>query len=62
MYQFLKDERGTAAVEYSLFVSLIGLVMTGALYAVGVNLFEEFLVISGKLPSVVISEDVSRAF
>ena len=62
MYQFLQDESGSAAVEYSLFVSLIGLVMTGTLYAVGVNLFEEFSIISGKLPSVVISEDLTKRF
>ncbi len=35
MYQFLQDERGIAAIEYSLFISLIGLVVAGGLYIIG---------------------------
>ena len=60
MYQFLRDESGTAAMEYSLFVSLIGLVVTGAFLAVGVNLFDAFSSISDKLPSVVLSVDLQE--
>jgi|GEM_PF-1874373 len=57
MYQFLQDERGTAAIEYSLFISLIGLVIAVGLQAVGANLFEVFSTVSGELTSVQVIED-----
>jgi Flp pilus assembly pilin Flp len=47
MYQFFQDEQGTAAIEYSLFISLIGLVMAGALHLLGVNLVDAFSSVSG---------------
>lgn len=57
MYQFLQDERGTAAMEYSLFISLIGLVMAGALHVLGANLVDVFSSISGGLTPVQVIED-----
>ncbi len=52
MCQFLQDERGTAAIEYSLFISLIGLVMAGALHVLGANLVDAFSSVSGGLTVV----------
>jgi len=57
MYQFFYDERGTAAIEYSLFISFIGLVMAGALHILGGNLMEVFTAINDGLPSILILED-----
>ena len=57
MYQFFYDERGTAAIEYSLFISFIGLVMVGALHILGGNLMEAFTAINDGLPSILILED-----
>jgi len=57
MYQFLKNEDGTAAIEYSLFISLIVLVIAGALHALGGNLVDVFSIISGELTSVQVIED-----
>ena len=57
MYQFLKDESGTAAIEYSLFISLIGLVIAGALHVLGGNLVDSFSFVSEGLTSVQVIED-----
>ncbi len=62
MYHFLQDEQGTAAIEYSLFISLIGLVMAGALHALGANLLDAFSSINGGLPSNVVTEDSRNPF
>jgi Flp pilus assembly pilin Flp len=51
MYQFLQDEQGTAALEYSLLISLVGLVMVGALHMLGGNLFEIFSFVSEEFDS-----------
>ena len=52
MGQFFQDERGTATVEYSLFITLIGLVMAGALYAISANLVDAFSSVSGAFAPV----------
>ncbi len=52
MYKIFQDERGTAAIEYSLFVSLIGLVMAGALHVLGANLVDAFSSVSGAFAPV----------
>ena len=57
MYQFLQDEQGTAAIEYSLFISLIGLVIAGALHILGANLVHTFSSVSEGFPSVQVIED-----
>ena len=57
MYQFLQDERGTAAMEYSLFISLIGLVMAFALHVLGANLVDVFSLISERLTPVQVIVD-----
>ena len=57
MYYFLQDERGTAAVEYSLFISLIGLVIAGALHVLGANLVDAFSSVSGAFTPGQVIED-----
>ena len=57
MYEFLKDERGTAAIEYSLFVSLIGMMIIVAIQALGDNLVDAFSSINSAFPSVQVKED-----
>jgi Flp pilus assembly pilin Flp len=60
MYQFLQDERGTAAIEYSLFISLIGLVIAGALHILGANLVDAFSSVSGAFtPGQVIGDPLN---
>ena len=60
MYQFLQDERGTAAIEYSLFISLIGLVIAGALHVLGANLVDAFSSVSGAFtPGQVIDDPLN---
>ena len=57
MYHFLQDERGTAAVEYSLFISLIGLVIAGDLHLLGANLVDAFSSVSGAFSPGQVIED-----
>ena len=57
MYQFFQDEQGTAAIEYSLFISLIGLVITGALHVLGANLVDAFSSVSGAFTPGQVIED-----
>jgi Flp pilus assembly pilin Flp len=57
MCQFLQDERGTAAIEYSLFISLIGLVMAGALHVLGANLVDAFSSVSEGFSAGQVIED-----
>ena len=57
MYQFLQDEQGTAAMEYSLFISLIGLVIAGAFHVLGGNLVDAFSSVSVGLTPVQVIED-----
>jgi len=61
MYQFLQDESGTAAVEYSLFISLIGLVIVGALHFLGANLLEAFSTVNGGITNVQVVKDNHRS-
>ena len=57
MCQFLQDEQGTAAVEYSLLITLITLVIAGAFHALGVNLVDALSSINRGFPSVQVIED-----
>ena len=61
MYQFLQDEQGTAAIEYSLFISLIGLVSAGALHVLGANLVDAFSSVIGGLTPVQVIEDSRKS-
>jgi Flp pilus assembly pilin Flp len=60
MYKFLKNEKGSAAIEYSLLVSLIGLVLAGVLLALGPHLHDAFSSINGSFISVLISDDSQK--
>jgi len=57
MYKFLQDEEGTAAIEYSLFISLIGMMIVGVLQALGANLVDAFSSVSSGLTPVQVIED-----
>ena len=57
MDEFSQDEQGTAAMEYSLLISLIGLVMAGTLHVLGADVYEMFVSINEAFPSVVVIED-----
>jgi len=61
MYQFFQNEQGTAAIEYSLFISLIGLVMAVALHVLSANLLDVFSSVSEGFPSVLVTEDPRKA-
>ena len=57
MGQFFHDEQGAAAIEYSLLMSLIGIVIAGALHVLGVNLIDTFSSVSGALTPVQVIDD-----
>jgi len=57
LYEFLQDERGGAAIEYSLFVSLIGMMIIVALQALGDKLFNAFSFVNSAFPSDQVKED-----
>lgn len=40
MCKFLIEEQGTAAIEYALLISVIGMGLTGVLLALGINVFD----------------------
>jgi pilus assembly protein Flp/PilA len=46
---FFKDESGASAVEYGLLVSLIAVVIIGAVTALGTGLTNTFTTAAGKL-------------
>lgn len=47
---FLRDENGATAIEYALIASLIGLVIIGAVGAIGASLNGTFNEAAGALP------------
>ncbi len=57
MYPFLQSNRGAAALEYSLFISFIALLIAGVLQVLGPNLIQTLSTISGGLTPVQIIED-----
>lgn len=57
MFQFIQDEQGTAAIEYSLFITLIGLVVVVALHALGANLVDAFSSVNAGLTPVQVVEN-----
>jgi Flp pilus assembly pilin Flp len=40
MYKLLIEEQGTAAIEYALLISVIGMGLAGVLLALGINVFD----------------------
>lgn len=61
MYEFLQDEQGSAAIEYSLFISLIGMMIVGVLQVLGGNLFDAFSSVNSAFLSVQVREDSRNA-
>ncbi len=57
MYNFLPDEQGAAAIEYSLLASLIGMMIVGPLQALDGSLFDAFSFISSGFTPVQVIED-----
>ncbi|MDH5563703.1 MAG: Flp family type IVb pilin [Nitrospirota bacterium] len=57
MGQFFHDEQGAVAIEYSLLMSLIGIVIATALHVLGVNLIDAFSSVSGALTPVQVIDD-----
>ena len=57
IYEFLQDEQGSAAIEYSLFIGLIGMMIIGAVQVIGDNLADTFSSINSDFPSVQVRED-----
>jgi Flp pilus assembly pilin Flp len=52
MFLNLQQEHGTAVIEYSLFISLILLIVAGALHVLGANLVDVFSFISAEITPV----------
>jgi Flp pilus assembly pilin Flp len=60
MYKFCVEEQGTAAIEYALLVSLIGMVVVGALQTLGSSIFDTFSTIDEVLSLVQLKDDPSK--
>lgn len=61
IYQFIQDEQGSAAIEYSLFIGLIGVMIMVAVQVVGNNLADAFSSINSAFPTVLVREDSRNA-
>jgi Flp pilus assembly pilin Flp len=57
MYKFLVEEKGTAAIEYALLISLIVMAVVGSLQALGNNVFDALSTIDNVFSSVQIMDD-----
>ena len=57
MRGFLQDVRGSAAIEYTLLISLIGLVLGFTLHALGANLVDVFSLLDGGLTPIQVIDD-----
>ena len=53
MYKFVMEEEGTAAIEYALLISLIGMAVAGSLQALGGNVFDAFSMVDDVLSEMV---------
>lgn len=57
MYKFFAEEQGTAAIEYALLISLIGMALAGVLQTLGSNVFDTLSAVDEVLSSVQIQDD-----
>jgi len=57
MYKFFNEEQGTAAIEYALLISLIGMAVAGSLQALGGNVVDAFFMVDDVLSSVQLQDD-----
>ena len=60
MYKIFTEEKGTAAIEYALLISLIGMAIAGALQALGGNVFDSLATFVDVLSSVQIKDDLLK--
>jgi Flp pilus assembly pilin Flp len=60
MGTFFTNEQGTAAIEYALLLSLIGMVVIGSLEALGSNIFDGFSTLNQVFQSIELNEDLLR--
>jgi len=57
MYKFFTEEQGTAAIEYALLISLIGMAIAGSLQAIGDNMFDTLSGFADVFSAVHIKDD-----
>jgi Flp pilus assembly pilin Flp len=60
MLEFWGDQRGTAGVEYALFLSVISMAIIGVLQGLGLELQQVFALINGKLQSVQLIHEIGK--
>jgi len=60
MYIFFNEEQGTAAIEYALLISLIGMAVAGSLQALGGNVFDALSTIDDVFSSVQLQDGPLR--
>lgn len=61
MYKFFTEEQGTAAIEYTLLISLIGMAVAASFQALGDNVFDAFSTIDEVLSSVHFKDDLLKS-
>jgi Flp pilus assembly pilin Flp len=57
MCKFVREEEGTAAIEYALLISLVGMAIAGAFQALGEHLFDKISVVDEALSSVQFTDE-----
>jgi Flp pilus assembly pilin Flp len=60
MYKFFAEEQGTAAIEYALLISLLGMAIAGSLQALGGNVFDTLSKIGDVFLSVQYKDDLLK--
>jgi Flp pilus assembly pilin Flp len=60
MVEFWSDQKGTAGVEYALFLSLISMAIIGVLQVLGLDLQQVFTLINGKLQTVQLIHEIGK--
>ncbi|MCA9500741.1 MAG: hypothetical protein MRJ67_06595 [Nitrospirales bacterium] len=60
MGNFFTKEQGTAAIEYALLLSLIGMAVIGSLQALGSNLFDSLSMLDQVFVTTQLKEDLSQ--
>ena len=58
MGNFFTKEQGTAAIEYALLLSLIGMAVIGSLQVLGSNLFDSFSIVDQVFMATQLKEDL----
>ena len=58
MGNFFTKEQGTAAIEYALLLSLIGMAVIGSLQVLGSNLFDSLSIVDQVFMATQLKEDL----